>query len=84
MRVIAITQVSKSGLICHTASNRALAGLHPRVPPDDRKIRSTNCSLQYVRDALADMEVAGTGDLVARRSPGSPAADEEIYAKTLA
>lgn len=85
MEVMAITQVFEKRVIGQYRQHLRSPGLHPRVRQTIEKIMiDERWHVQYVRDALRDMEGKYGADRVAATIARFTAADEEIYAKTLA
>jgi bacterioferritin (cytochrome b1) len=85
MEVMAITQVFEKRVIGQYRQHLRAPGLHPRVRQTIEKIMiDERWHVQYVRDALRDMESRYGPDRIAGTIAAFAEADREIYAKTLA
>ncbi|WP_290062222.1 ferritin-like domain-containing protein [Amycolatopsis solani] len=85
MEVMAITQVFEKRVIGQYRQHLRVPGLHPRVRETiERIMLDERWHVQYVRDALRDMESRYGAEHIAATLDRFTAADQEIYAKTLA
>lgn len=85
MEVMAITQVFEKRVIAQYRQHLRAPGLHPRIRRTIEKIMiDERWHVQYVRDALSNMESRYGADRIAATTARFTEADKEIYAKTLA
>ena len=85
MEVMAITQVFEKRVIGQYGRHLRYSGIHPAVKQTIEKIMlDERWHVSYVRDALSDM-AAQYGEVeIAQTLARFTAADQEVYAKTLA
>jgi hypothetical protein len=84
MEVMAITMVFEKRVI-KLYSQHLRSSPHPRVRQTIEQImRDERWHVKYVREALQDMAIRYGDDLVAETIARYSAADEEVYAKTVA
>ncbi len=85
MEVMAITQVFEKRVIGQYHGHLRLPGTHPEVRQTiDRIMRDERWHVKYVREALAAMADRYGPELIEETLARYTAADEEVYAKTLA
>lgn len=85
MEVMAITQVFEKRVIGQYRQHLRAPDLHPRIRQTiERIMLDERWHIEYVRDALREMEGRYGADHIAAAIDRFTAADEEIYAKTLA
>ena len=85
MEVMAITQVFEKRVIGQYHRHLRLPGTHPEVRQTiDRIMRDERWHVKYVREALAAMADRYGPELIEETLARYTAADEEVYAKTLA
>jgi demethoxyubiquinone hydroxylase (CLK1/Coq7/Cat5 family) len=85
MEVMAITQVFEKRVIGQYRQHLQTPGLHPRVRQTIEQIMvDERWHIQYVRDALQEMEGRYGAETVAATVAKFTAGDEEVYAKRLA
>ena len=85
MEVMAITQVFEKRVIGQYHQHLRLPGTHPQVQQTiERIMRDERWHVKYVREALAAMAGRYGHELIEQTLARYTAADEEIYAKTLA
>jgi bacterioferritin (cytochrome b1) len=85
MEVMAITQVFEKRVIGQYRQHLRVPDLHPRIRQTIEKIMlDERWHVQYVREALQDMEQQYGADHVAKTLERFTQADQEVYAKTLA
>ena len=85
MEVMAITQVFEKRVIGQYNHHLRFEGTHPLVQRTIKTImRDERWHVQYVRDALQSMAAKYGEELVDETLARFTAADEEVYAKTLA
>ena len=85
MEVMAITQVFEKRVIGQYHQHLRLPGTHPEVRQTiERIMRDERWHVKYVREALAAMAGRYGGELIEETLTRYTAADEEVYAKTLA
>lgn len=85
MEVMAITQVFEKRVIGQYHRHLRLPGTHPEVRQTiERIMRDERWHVQYVREALAGMAGRYGREVIEETLARYTAADEEVYAKTLA
>lgn len=85
MEVMAITQVFEKRVIGQYHRHLRLPGTHPEVRQTiDRIMRDERWHVKYVREALAAMADRYGPELIEETLARYTAADEDVYAKTLA
>ncbi|MGH3714903.1 MAG: ferritin-like domain-containing protein [Micromonosporaceae bacterium] len=85
MEVMAITQVFEKRVIGQYRQHLRAPDLHPRVRQTiERIMLDERWHIEYVRDALRDMESRYGAEHIDATIARFTEADEEIYAKTLA
>jgi demethoxyubiquinone hydroxylase (CLK1/Coq7/Cat5 family) len=85
MEVMAITQVFEKRVIGQYRQHLRVPDLHPRVRKTIEQIMvDERWHIEYVRDALAEMEGKYGAERIAGTIERFSKADEEVYAKTLA
>jgi bacterioferritin (cytochrome b1) len=85
MEVMAITQVFEKRVIGQYRQHLRVPDLHPRVRQTIEKIMlDERWHIEYVREALREMEETYGAEHIAETVARFTAADEEVYAKTLA
>jgi hypothetical protein len=85
MEVMAITQVFEKRVIGQYHRHLRLPGTHPEVRQTiERIMRDERWHVKYVREALAAMAGRYGPELIEETLARYTAADEEVYAKTLA
>ena len=85
MEVMAITQVFEKRVIRQYRQHERVPDLHPRVRQTIKKIMlDERWHIEYVREALRDMEGKYGTEHIAATIDRFEAADQEVYAKTLA
>jgi predicted metal-dependent hydrolase len=85
MEVMAITQVFEKRVIGQYRRHLRSPGLHPRVKQTIEQIMvDERWHIEYVRDALTEMEGKYGAEYIAETIARFSRADEEVYAKTLA
>jgi demethoxyubiquinone hydroxylase (CLK1/Coq7/Cat5 family) len=85
MEVMAITQVLEKRVIGQYRQHLRLPGVHPRIRQTIEKIMvDERWHIQYVRDALKEMEGKYGAEHVAETVARFTKGDDEVYAKRLA
>jgi hypothetical protein len=85
MEVMAITQVFEKRVIGQYRQHLRVPNLHPRIQRTIEQIMvDERWHVQYVRDALTEMEGRYGAEHVAETLDRFTRADQEVYAKTLA
>lgn len=84
MEVMAITQVLEKRVIGQYRAHLRLPGVHPRIRQTIEQIMvDERWHIQYVRDALQEMEGKYGAERVAATLAKFTAGDQEVYAKRL-
>lgn len=85
MEVMAITQVFEKRVIGQYRQHLRVPDLHPRIRQTIEKIMlDERWHIEYVREALTEMEGRYGAERIAATVDRFTAADQEVYAKTLA